>query len=516
MKRINAAQRQPHHDQQPSPPQGDSSNTDASTAAAAPNNKRNSSSTYVALIIGEIGQQQQQAAVGDVGADSNNKMQLRWRCTLSMLGKVAVGIILVGLWIWRTEHVLRQVHLLRTAASQPSTTTTTISTVATEQQQQQTPSLLRNNKNKSNRKLKTLVVLMGGLRCGELAWQTLYDNVLDLPENNAPDLAVLTNTAIPPKFEAASLFQRARYLWHVPDHSDWADALDAMHGSDASWRAPLYDVWRPSNGNILLGPLNHTIGSGTIIFTFRWYLSQYIRTLNLTETYDRFVITRSDHYYVCPHSLDLLDNQYLWIPSGEDWGGICDRHLIANKDDILPALNILPPILENPYQYRHALGRKVSNTEQIVLQRWFEEGLTPRIRRFRRPMFLCTDALDMNRTHYFVQEEKEVQAEGVYTKYHGEYHRSHRNCRQGPHIRAWLGKAAHRKWLTRDFLSREDAGTLLANAIVKIVTPELAFRNNATLPQRYSGGTSSTTSSRINTKSLTGTKTTTTTSREIQ
>ena len=45
--------------------------------------------------------------------------------------------------------------------------------------------------------------------------------------------------------------------------------------------------------------------------------------------YDWFVITQTDHFYMCPHDLSKLDPLLLWFPQGQDFGGIAAGHLIV-------------------------------------------------------------------------------------------------------------------------------------------------------------------------------------------
>jgi len=184
---------------------------------------------------------------------------------------------------------------------------------------------------------------MGNLRGGEVAWKTLYEQVLDL---NSADLALMIG-ATPPENRTSSLYQRAKYLWEFHEYEDWADALDLieieMHkrnnhhnwtqsqdnddvglNQSSSWRTILPPMLHPQ-ATILGGVrMREFRGSGAVIFMIRWFLSQEIIRHNITVLYDRFVVTRSDHYYLCQHNLSLLDPDYLWLPKGSNHGGVTD------------------------------------------------------------------------------------------------------------------------------------------------------------------------------------------------
>ena len=69
----------------------------------------------------------------------------------------------------------------------------------------------------SSRTNKTLVVVIGSLRGGELAWRSMYAHLLDL---NSADLAItISNDAL--NATTASLVRRARYVWTHEEYEDW-------------------------------------------------------------------------------------------------------------------------------------------------------------------------------------------------------------------------------------------------------------------------------------------------------
>jgi hypothetical protein len=180
---------------------------------------------------------------------------------------------------------------------------------------------------------KTLVVLIGSARGGEETWSSLYRNVLN--ENNA-DLALVFGRQVPDtdsvgEFESNSLVARAAFWWTIPElGSRWGLGLDAIIlqqlRDNASDISPCVFTMRPDSweegenasycswedvakrhGTAFLGGTsaaaggkkeNEFNGSGAIIFYFRWVLKRMIVKHNLTSRYDRFVLTRADHYYI--------------------------------------------------------------------------------------------------------------------------------------------------------------------------------------------------------------------------
>ena len=263
--------------------------------------------------------------------------------------------------------------------------------------------------------LKTLVIIMGNLRGGETAWKSLYKNVLDI--NNA-DLALVIGE-MPPEKKTSSLFKKAKYTYEFPEWNDWGDAIDLIAGK--AWRpyilSQAVDEWGTWGG------AGGKPGSGAIIFMVRWYVAKFLVEENLLEKYDRFMVTRSDHYYGCEHDLSQLHNDFIWVPQGEDYKeGITDRHVIANRAAILKVLDIYPSIVKHPYKYASDDFADL-NPEQLIKTRWKQEGIWPWVHRFDRIMFTCAAEGDTTR---WSEHANQTVKEGVFTKYPFEYEET--NC----------------------------------------------------------------------------------------
>ena len=268
---------------------------------------------------------------------------------------------------------------------------------------------------------RTLVVVMGNLRGGEKAWNTLYDNVLDV---NRADLALMIGkTSTDHKNNTNSLFERAKYLWEIDEYDDWGDALDLINGT--GWRDTVPNVLHPWSSILGGVKLREYEGSGAIIFMLRWFLSNEIKKHNLTQRYDRFVVTRSDHFYLCAHNVSKLDPNFLWLPTGEDYSGFTDRHLVVSSKDVLPALDILPDLLAHPRKYERLIRRRWANPEKLIKHRWRELNLKDRVRYFDRVMFTCAVKGDTTR---WKPMSNQMAPEGVYLKYTEEYDESHSVC----------------------------------------------------------------------------------------
>lgn len=271
---------------------------------------------------------------------------------------------------------------------------------------------------------RTLVIVLGNVRGGVPAWKSMCQHVLDA---NMADLALLIGEGRPNEpQETTLLHKRAKYIWTVPEYDDWADAMEDIPNKPSDWRERLFSMTDPSRvGNILLGAAYNISGSGALVFMFRFYLSEKLIEYNLLSQYNRFVVTRSDHYYLCVHDLNQLSNDYLWVPTGSDYFGICDRHFIANNETILSALDILPPLVRQPEAYKEQLTTYPYNTERFLLLRWEESGLSNSIRRFDRNMFLVAGNSDDTR---WKPKGRYIQSLDVYLKYSQEYLESRQTC----------------------------------------------------------------------------------------
>jgi hypothetical protein len=266
---------------------------------------------------------------------------------------------------------------------------------------------------------RTLVIIMGSVRGGELAWESLYKNVLDL---NSADLALVVGE-VPADKRTSSLYGRAKYLYEFPEFNDWADAIDLINGT--SWREDVLPYASKEDG--LFGAADGRKGSGAVIFMARWYVSKMIAKYDLKERYDRFVLTRSDHFYGCAHDLRKLDPAFIWVPEGQDFGGVTDRHVICNSGQIMKAIDIYPNVIRHPTKYVDRIWVH-RNPEQLIARRWQEENLWDDLRRFNRVMFTCAE--DGDKTRWQVRSTKRA-AEGVYLKYELEYHHTKCTCKGG-------------------------------------------------------------------------------------
>ena len=91
----------------------------------------------------------------------------------------------------------------------------------------------------------------------------------------------------------------------------------------------------------VLDEYNQHPGSAGILIFFRWFLLKNLIDNDIINQYDRFIITRSDYIYQLPHpKVEYMNENYIWIPDDEHYGGYTDRHVILSKTNIESYLNI--------------------------------------------------------------------------------------------------------------------------------------------------------------------------------
>ena len=245
---------------------------------------------------------------------------------------------------------------------------------------------------------RLLVCLLGSLRGSEQTWSTLIDRVL---RPNAADLVLMLGVADGTTRRRTLLHKVAIRAWQIRDRSDesWGAYLDAIAWSTG---APNATAWRHDLGRIRVGSdswmsplfLGPWRWSATINLILRWELKQrLLADRALLDGYERFMITRSDQFFYCPPALGLLSGSLLWVPEGEDYGGLCDRLLLCSRVHVLEALSIIDGFVVTPSHYPAHL-----NPERFFRLRLEHMQLWPLVRRFRRVMLTVTARGDATRT----------------------------------------------------------------------------------------------------------------------
>jgi hypothetical protein len=235
---------------------------------------------------------------------------------------------------------------------------------------------------------RTLVCVLAETRSWKTTWPSFKMNVLD---RLGADLALCIGAH--ETYDRSNPFwQSARYRWTSIEHDDYGEAFDAAQSSlIADGRRP---AWRKLLGirNQWLGGIRghgQHPGSAAILIYFRWLLLECLRSSGALQRYDRFVITRSDFVWLSPHpGLDVLTPDSIWLPDGEYYGGLTDRHAVLTRDDVELYLDLMTPIVcETDALFSRMEGRTDWNLEAYIKQHLSKAGALTRLKLFPYIMY---------------------------------------------------------------------------------------------------------------------------------
>ena len=240
---------------------------------------------------------------------------------------------------------------------------------------------------------KSLLILSGLPRGGESTWKTMSKFVLD---SIGSDLAICygSNLEIPRYLEEA-----CTYKWEIDEPEDWKEYF--------------YKNYPENSVNYLeLGRETGLENSGLIGFAIKdIIMKKYINTL---LKYDQIIYSRYDLYHVDHHP--VLDNNFIWIAEGEDYGGVNDRHFIFPSKDAQEVLDVCSYINnENSIKELPDL----INTESVWYKHLESKKLDTKIKRYKKHYFTVSAPGDS--TRWRVAEYKLYFSNNLKLKYPNEF-----------------------------------------------------------------------------------------------
>ena len=197
--------------------------------------------------------------------------------------------------------------------------------------------------------------------------------------------------------ESADLFTgHAKYIWNFEEPSDalgqdWAHLFNHASTQDGIHTVDWLKIVETESA--FLGGLWSRKGpktSACILLYARWFLLQSLQKAGIEALYDRYIITRSDYLFPIPHPpLEMLDSKYIWVPEGEDYGGITDRHIVIPRQYIRESLSVLDPTLRYPHELHKCMSRVDPNwnLERYLMMYLFNAGLLHKVRRVPACMY---------------------------------------------------------------------------------------------------------------------------------
>jgi hypothetical protein len=220
---------------------------------------------------------------------------------------------------------------------------------------------------------RTLVVILGETRAHELTYQSFKRNVLDIL--NA-DLAVCIGVKENYDYDNP-FYQNAKYHFLYDEPTDYGPLYDEAYElilennppapeNALHWREFLKIKDQYLGG--ILDTENQHGGAGGILIYCRWYLLKNLLDRDLLNQYDYFIITRSDFIYQLPHPrMEIFSPDSIYLPDGEKYGGVTDRHVVLPRKFVVAYLDILEQMIHQGKDYYGKLSQKQPvNTEKAV------------------------------------------------------------------------------------------------------------------------------------------------------
>ena len=282
----------------------------------------------------------------------------------------------------------------------------------------------------------TLITVLGNARGNSQVVGSFLNNLFaSTPE---ADLALLFGGASIHSTAASTvprLFRVAKFVWHEREAGKPFDYMlnkiqHQAHGSmsppfDLTWK----DIARKNLGkrqHVFGGTSVDPEGNGVVVPYLKWRLGQILVSTGLLNSYERFVVTRSDYQYLCSLDLSLLlsapsgPGALIWLPEGEDWAGLNDRFAVLPRSHAFSALTFIEKVIAHPSLYASFRG----NPELLWRQRLEELGLLHLVHRFPPTMFTTRS---MNDSFNWVPGIQLRGIEGL-VKYKSEYEIAKRTC----------------------------------------------------------------------------------------
>lgn len=244
---------------------------------------------------------------------------------------------------------------------------------------------------------RVLVCILAQTRAHQVAWPSFKRHVLD---ELSADLALAVT--LDENYDYVNPYwQHAKYRWTSYQPADIGDTFDLAQRwlwnqddvTPPDWRAMLRikGIWQ---GGIQTADPQPSF-SANLLFS-RWLLLHGLGEDGILERYDRFVVTRSDFVWLCPHPpMSVLDRDSIWIPDGEHWGGLCDRHLVVSREDAVDVLNLIDDILLRPDELYEEMKHLSGMNLEVFLKNHLERrGLLPRVKLFPYVMYTARPVSD--------------------------------------------------------------------------------------------------------------------------
>lgn len=228
-----------------------------------------------------------------------------------------------------------------------------------------------------------LICIFGRIRASELTWDAFKHQVLN---PTGADLALFVGVE-KPNDKDNDYFANATFDFSIREPSDFVDAaIDLVYeGKERCVKA----------SQIRAATKRWVHYSALIGIYFKWLIATRLRDEGLLPLYDWIIVTRSDLLWLSPHPpLELLDNEYCWLPDGEYHNGLPDRHLVIPSRHVLQCLSMLPNFVSNTRSYARNTPISRWGSERTHLFAAIDSGMASKIRYFPYVFFMIRGEQD--------------------------------------------------------------------------------------------------------------------------
>lgn len=233
--------------------------------------------------------------------------------------------------------------------------------------------------------MKTLTIIMGDIRGGTPTWNSFKKHLIDPLQS---DLAIIYEDT--PKIEQNILLNIAKFIWPVSYKNNWDEYFLKEYSEN------IVKNFLIGSKTSFAGGIKNNPGSGARLFGFRDIL--YKNYLNIIQNYEQIILTRSDFFYIDNHP--KLPNDSIWIPEGEDYGGIQDGLNIFPSKHSEKILSICESLEKNKF---NLIGMRTISPETVLKEHYVNTSLIKIVKRYPRIQFSVAtkkDTTNWSKAHY--------------------------------------------------------------------------------------------------------------------
>lgn len=172
--------------------------------------------------------------------------------------------------------------------------------------------------------MKTLIIIPSQTRGLDSTYSSFKKHILDKNSNIDIGLFISEESDL-------SIIPNYKHHFTLPEYSDHREGL-INELNYLNEDIPISLTEKKNLDNYQISTIIHIY--------YRLFILRMLREHHLIDTYDFFMINRSDLMHTQDIDLSSLNHNKVYLPNGEHWGGLPDRFAIIPKKHIQNWLNI--------------------------------------------------------------------------------------------------------------------------------------------------------------------------------